>query len=339
MNNQIINISEDINAFPLPRKVFYGKLLGITETIYLDTDIVRLTDNQVDLFSPSEKIKYEFLIEQMINKKNKYCIVTISEYSIYYNSEPVNRCKVELTTDISPENMNFLRKNAKYSCDKRIIRFKRNCENGLHKYDIFISSEYIGFVSEFGNYEEYSKDSCGMMNFSLSDCSLLTRNKNCDTMQSHLAPQSRYGNYINNKFVLNLPFTDDVCLRRTILSLNTMSVENYFIAGVSSDDEYYLIRDRLDPDECNYLQVNTKDCTITPVKIINPCTNIFQSILTNDYSPDPILREFDTAHYLCDLSFSVMRGFTLKKSKEIDGFYAMFIINGKKSKFHIYNSK
>ena len=308
------NLNKDISVSTLNDFRLEGKLLYITEEKYFDIERIEIPNGD-HAFSPVKKTKYAFYFLTGMKETAKHHKVTIYEKGVFVRSHFLTRCYIEYDNTVTETE--FTSVTPRYVAYGKPISFNKVYEDGIFKYDIYIAGKYFGFVSEFGENDEYYDDAYGLMYLPFDECRELHSNNKF----------FRYDNETEYKHsVIEYAETIKNFFKEYIYGV--MPFDNCKIIGENHSKQKFLVEQTFSKKgNSKFFEVSYDDFSINKVNIKPSPTNPSVIIAyENDYLP--IINEYSTFSDNINKLFAIKSCFTISPHEKIVRLYRALVING-----------
>lgn len=312
------------------------ELLFIREVKYLDYDILTLP-NLEDIFIPTKRTGYNFYLK---TKNGEYQVLKVKIKTIYKHNKKVVRCFMEFADNYTKEEIESETYNASYLPletvkDKTIGIYYEKESNGLYQYNFHYNGHYLGFVSEFGEYEKYDPKAEGNMFFCFDDCPLLIKSNVSIPLDEYTEEHNYYRKLLKDNFPYYKGglsnFKDSIIVAVAEDNVNNLLVKQWHLF---EGYKYYYIKF----NSHNILREANDPFTIFALDsndIYNTSDGFIGCRSTN------IKKRFNPNNKIVGKSVRISRGFSIDDRRyegEFPGsFFSCLIIDGETKYFYEYN--
>lgn len=298
-----------------------GKLLFVTEERYFDVERIDIPNGE-NAFSPVEKTQYSFYFTTTYLDCNgveciRYQKISVCEKGVFVRGKFSTRCYIQYDENLSKED--FYLVIPKYNVDNKYISFRNVYENEIFKFEIYVNGKYFGFVSEFGENDEYYDDCYGLMYLPFGDFDEFEFNHGAvipNNRQQFLNDRKEYSEMIKEIF------PDYI--------YDFMPFDNCKIIGDNYEKSRFLVERKVSGEPIRFYEISYDSndnlgITLVNVKPSKENLNILISY-ENEYLPD--ICEYYTDVENVNKNLCIKSGFAINPHEKIHRLYKILTIDG-----------
>jgi hypothetical protein len=225
------------------RDSFSGTLLFITKETCLDYSFIDL-ENGTTFVTPIERENYRFYVKSRgIDNYGNYIngIVSTRLFTVCRDGHSVLRGDLTIGETTTEEMYNAYKRHYYIPVNKKTtIDIHRNW-NGRKGYNFYINGCPVGFVSEYGEYEDFHEKAEGLMQFFFEDCPQIRKSKN-DVIPNFKRDFQFHRNLIEDSFP-NFKGTLHSVEQMEIVGITKDQEPDYMVRKTENGEtKYYIVR-------------------------------------------------------------------------------------------------
>ncbi len=305
----------------------------IVERPYTDFEILKL-DSENTILVPRAKTAYEFYTTENIKEiGDTYFRFVVKEKVTQHKNAFYNRLSFYLE-NISLDKVIAEEPRASYIANSAVLKIEKNMPsqiNPLCGYNVYISDEFVGVFSEFGQEEDFSTNCNGFLTFDFNTCTVLQK------VQKTLIHTRDYDNEKSRQ-----RFVDIIKRMFPNYIRNFFPISGYRIVGLTDDSRFWLIKSNqpvfeAGKQEYAFYEFNEEKMQFS--RVVARATPFKNGYITSfiDAHSFAGIHDFNVRNSLCGMSFELIKGFSITETNQIENFFEVLSVGGEIRKYNIIN--